>query len=243
MRAAVGLFDELTPDERASLAGVLGTPPGQPVVNDDYGMLVHLAAGYRPAPETLSMGLDYLATLPDDPGVALSPARTRWADVFVGAAMAASAAGQVDQALSCFERGVEAFRRLGDNFMVLAMDFTAVPSLIVPLLLEDIALRREVVAEMSAAYSEGVRAGQIGESAFLSPLSLYMVEGRWDELLTAADTITLISCRSRAGRVSGWPRRSTPVAGSTRRSMRWSRTCRPATSVPSSSSTRISGFR
>ncbi len=126
MRAAVQLFDELTSDERASLAGLLGIPPGKPVINDDYGMLVHVAAGYRPAPEVVAMSLDYIDALPADPGAVLSPARTRWADVFVGAATAAGATGQVELARSCFERGVTAFRDLGDNFMVLAMGATAV---------------------------------------------------------------------------------------------------------------------
>jgi len=150
-------------------------------------MLVHVAAGYRPAPEVVSMSLDYIDALPADPGAVLSPARTRWADVFVGAATAASATGQVDLARSFFERGVKAFRDLDDNFMVLAMDFTASALLVVPLLLDDIALRRAIVTEMTSAYAKAVQTGQIGESAFLAPLPLYMVEGHWDELVSAAE--------------------------------------------------------
>ena len=42
---------------------------------------------------------------------------------------------------------------------------------------------------MTSAYAKAVQTGQIGESAFLAPLSLYIVDGRWDELVSAAESM------------------------------------------------------
>jgi tetratricopeptide (TPR) repeat protein len=82
------------------------------------------------------------------------------------------------------------------------MDFTAAMFLVVPLLLDDVASRREILTEMTSAYVKAVRTGQIGESAFLAPLPLYMVEGRWDELVSAAETMIAAHIVSTRGMAS-----------------------------------------